>query len=235
MKEILTLIAALISASSCAQAQSPNNLVPQLERLADHGNAEAQYHLGMTYWVGEGVDKDVNKAVKYFESAAAAGDPLGAYKLGCLYDGQDGVMDRDTTKALKYKLMAANAGYALAQQDVASLYAERSEYDPALSWLEKAAKQGTTGALMAYASVHNGAPGIKADPVITAAYFRLYLDRAEGSDKQRDWLKAFEQKLTPEQHDEVSRTVASYRPAPTALTIKALRGVEAAKELAREN
>jgi TPR repeat protein len=235
MKEILVLLAALVSASSCAQAKSPDPLLPKLERLAEHGNAEAQYHLGMAYWVGEGVDKDVSKAVAYFEHAAANGDPLGAYKLGCLYDGQDRIMDRDAAKALTFKLVAANAGYALAQQDVASLYAERSEYDLALKWLEKAARQGTTGALMAYASVHNGAPGITPDPVITAAYFRLYLDRAEGSDKQRDWLQTFEKKLTPEQREAVSKTVAAYRPMPTPLTLKALRGVESAKELVQGN
>lgn len=235
MKAAFFLILALIGASGCGQAQSSSSLVPQLERLAERGNGEAQYHLGMAYWTGEGVPKNVDKAVVYFERAAANGDPLGAYKLGCLYDGQDRVLDRDPTKALKYKLVAANAGYALAQQDVAALYAEKNEYESALQWIDKAAKQGTAGALMTYASIHNGAPGIPSDPVITAAYFQLYLDRAEGDKKQHAWLKAFERKLTQEQREKVHKIVAAYRPLPTPLTVKALRGIEAAKELVGRN
>ena len=225
------LLAALVAASACAGARAPDPLVRQLEQLAERGNGEAQYYLGMAYWVGEGVAKDNAKAVAYFRQAATSGDPLGAYKLGCLYDGQNGVLARDPAKALQYKLIAANAGYALAQQDVAALYAERNDFGSALQWLKKAAAQGTSDALVSYASVHNGAPGITPDPVVTAAYFRLYLNRVEGDEKQRAWLTAFEQKLTPQQRDQARKMVAMYRPAPTALTIKALSGVRAAKKL----
>ena len=227
------LVAMLIGTSACSNAQTPGDLIPQLERLAERGNGEALYHLGMSYWTGTGVKEDVDKAVDYFERAAAAGDPLGAYKLGCLHAGQDGVFDRDAAKALQFKLMAAEAGYALAQQDVAVLYAERKQFAAALDWIEKAARQGTSGALMTYASVYNGAPGISPDPVKTAAYFRLYVDRSDANDTQREWLQSFERKLSADQRKEVSKIVADYRPMPTPLTLKALRGAESAKELIR--
>lgn len=228
------LLSALIVTASCAQAQSGGDLNSRLEQLAERGNGEAQYHLGMIYWTGEGVAKDAGKAIAYFEQAAASGDPLGAYKMGCLYDGQDKVFDRDAARALKFKLVAAEAGYALAQQDVAALYAEQKNFGTALQWLERAAKQGTAGALMSYASIHNGAPGIAPDPAITAAYFQLFLDRGEATDEQRSWLKSFEAKLTQAQRDKARRLVDAYRPAPTPLTLKALSGVEAAQALVDE-
>jgi hypothetical protein len=231
MRAKVILLAALVAASACAGAKASDPLVRKLEQLAERGSGEAQYYLGMAYWVGEGVAKDQGKAVAYFRQAAASGDPLGAYKLGCLYDGQYGLLTRDPTKALEYKSIAANAGYALAQQDVAALYAERSDFGAALQWIKRAAAQGTAGALSTYASVYNGAPGITPDPVITAAYFRLYLDRVGGDEKQRAWLAAFEQKLMPQQRDQARTIVATYRPAPTPLTLKALSGVRAAKEL----
>ena len=229
MKITKLVLASLITVAACSQATATDRLIPKLEKLAARGNGEALYHLGMAYWTGTGVKKDQRNAIDYFRRAAAAGDPLGAYKLGCLFDGQDGVMPRDAVEALKHKKKAADAGYALAQQDVAALYAQQGNFGTAIEWLEKAASQGTSDALLAYSSVHNGAPGIDRDPVKTAAYFRLYLDRTEASSEQRAWLKTFEKKLTAEQRAQSARIVAGYRPQPTALTIKALLGVESAQ------
>jgi uncharacterized protein len=231
MRVQIFLAAALVGISACSNAQPQSDLIPKLERLSQSGNAEAQYHLGMAYWTGTGAPKDVHKAIGYFERAAAAGDPLGAYKMGCLYDGQDNVLPRDTAKALRYKLVAARAGYALAQQDVAALYAGHNDIQPALEWIEKAAAQGTSDALVTYASIYNGAPGITPDPVKTAAYFRLFLERTKASDKQREWLRSFENKMSAEQRRQAAALVDAYQPRPTSLTIKALRGVESAQEL----
>lgn len=227
------LIIALIGVSACSDARSPDTLVPKLEQLAEGGSGEAQYHLGMAYWVGEGVHQDREKALRYFRQAAAAGDPLGAYKLGCLYDSQGNILDRDLNKALQFKLVAAEAGYALAQQDVAALYAQRQEYGEALKWLQRAARQGTPDALLTYASVYNGADGVKPNPAITAAYFRLYLDRHGGTAEQRAWLSSFEHELSPAQREQAKQIRSQYRPAPTSLTLKALSGVEAAENLTR--
>jgi hypothetical protein len=80
----------LIAVGACSNAEPGPNLVLKLEQLANHGNTEARYHLGMIYWTGTGATKDSKRAVSYFEQAAAAGDPLASYKMGCLWDGQGG-------------------------------------------------------------------------------------------------------------------------------------------------
>jgi len=223
---------ALLVLSACGNAQPSEDLIPKLERLATSNNPEAIYHLGMAYQTGAGLPKDPVKALEAFRRAASLGDVLASYKLGCYYDGQGGdLVDVNPDIAMRYKLVAAEAGYALAQQDVAALYAAKGEIATALAWLEKAAAQGWADALATYASVYNGAPGVPPDRVKTAAYFQLFLDRADASDEQRRWLKEFEQRMSPDERKLALEIVHSYRPAPTPLTIKALSGQRAALEL----
>jgi TPR repeat protein len=220
---------------SCGNAQAASDLIPALERLAGQDNAEAIYHLGMAYQTGAGVSEKPAKALEAFRRAAALGDVLASYKLGCFYDGQGGnLVQGDPEIALRHKLVAAEAGYALAQQDVAALYAAQGDLAAAVDWLEKAMLQGWPDALATYASIHNGAEGISTDPVKTAAYFRIFLDRTDASDEQSGWLAEFEQRMTPEQRQQAREIVRSYRAAPTPLTIKALSGQRAAAELISE-
>lgn len=223
---------ALLLLSACANAQPNGDLIPSLEELAASKNAEAIYHLGMAYQTGSGLPKSPVKALAEFRRASALGDVLASYKLGCFYAGQDGdLVKSDPELALRYKLLAAEAGYALAQQDVAALYAAKEEIPRALGWLKKAVAQGVPDALATYASVHNGAPGIQPDRAKTAAYFRLFLDRTEASEKQRLWLNDFEQRMSAEERKRAAEIVRTYRAAPTPLTLKALSGQRAAMEL----
>lgn len=226
------LLAMALIASSCSSARAEDALFDKLVAMAERGNAEALYHVGMAYQTGTGTGEDPKTAFTYFERAAAAGDPLGAYKVGCVWDGQGELVKPDMTKALRYKLVAAEAGYALAQQDVGALYYRQGQTDLALKWLAKAAAQGTQDAIMTYASVHNGAEGIQKNPVITAAYFRIMLNRLEGgSDEQKQWLAKFETDLSPDQRAEATQIAASFQPNPTPITLKALSGLAAAEAL----
>ena len=233
MGEHWRLAAALILAGwvVAAPAQS-DDLIPALERSAGTENAEAIYHLGMAYQTGSGVQPNRQKALDAFRRSAALGDPLGAYKLGCYYSGQgQGLIQDDPDLALRYKLVAAEAGYALAQHDVAALYMRRGEPALAMTWLGKAAAQGVGSSLLAYAKVHNGAPGVARDPAVTAAYYRLYLDRTQANDEQRAQVASFEQGLTATERKKATEIARAFRPAPTALTLKARSGVRAARAL----
>src|ERR1700709_2201179 len=65
--------------------------------LANKGNAEAQYHVGMMHNNGIGTQQDPRQAFEWFQKSTASGDPLGAYKLGCYYDGQGvGIVTSDS-------------------------------------------------------------------------------------------------------------------------------------------
>ena len=113
--------------------------------LANKGDAEAQYHVGMMYNNGIGTQRDIKQAFEWFQKATASNDPLGAYKLGCYYDGQgEGVVANDINEALKYKLIAAKAGYTLAQHDVALLYAKQENFEEAMKWWKAGRRSGTS-------------------------------------------------------------------------------------------
>jgi hypothetical protein len=144
---LFALLALLLCLPQSARAQEA--LPARLEALADAGNAEAAYHLGMLYHLGiEGVAVDRRRALDLFRRSADGGNPLGAYKLGCYYAGQGGdVLAPDEALALRYKLIAAEAGYALAQMEVGRIYSNRGEGAQAVRWFEAAARQGDWTAL----------------------------------------------------------------------------------------
>jgi TPR repeat protein len=221
----------LLAAPACARAEGDPNLVGKLERLAATGNAEALYHLGMSYQTGTGVTQDHQKALTHFRRAETLGDPLAAYKIGCFYAEQDDVLTPDEDQALRYKSIAANAGYALAQSEVAGIYARRGASDAARDWIAKAAAQGTSGALFGFASMHNGKNGLARDGAIVVAYFTLFLRSEEPNEAQRQWLEKERSSLSDAERTRADQIIAAYRPQPSALTLKALSGQRAAEAL----
>jgi len=58
---------------------------------AQHGDATAQFNLGVMYSEGQGVPQDHAKAVHFYRLAAEQGNPQAEYNLGLSYaDGDDG-------------------------------------------------------------------------------------------------------------------------------------------------
>ena len=53
--------------------------------LAEQGNANAQYSLGVLYETGEGVAQDYKTAVKWYTLAAEQGNADAQYNLGDMY------------------------------------------------------------------------------------------------------------------------------------------------------
>jgi TPR repeat protein len=236
-KAKLLAAALLACAPVAAHAQQPQAIVAKLRTLASAGSpairGEAHYHLGMAYHLGLGVAQDAKKALAEFRAAADLGDPLGAYKIGCYYDGQgEGLVEADAAQALRWKLVAAQAGYALAQQDVAAIYARAGDTKTADEWIARAALQGWPEAMAAHASLNNGRNGLPRDDVIVAAWFNLFLNRAQRvTDEQRETLKQLIADLSPEQRAKAEAIVGGFKPAPSPLTIKGLAGFASAEKL----
>ncbi len=57
-----------------------------LTKAAELGDAEAHYQLSVLYDLGEGVEKDMKKAVHHWERAAISGHATARYNLGCIED-----------------------------------------------------------------------------------------------------------------------------------------------------
>jgi uncharacterized protein len=218
------LAAALLLLSTPAIAQIDRAaLAEKLAPLAEGGNAEAAYHLGMMKLLGIGGAKDEAAAKALFAAGAEAGDPLAAYKLGDL--------TTDPAEALRLKAIAAEAGYALAEHDVARLHFEAGETDLALEWLTRSAQQGEAQALRALASLYNS-DAIPKDGARTFAYYTLFMQRlAAPTPAQRDWLTNFSATLSDEDRTRGEAIARDWKVAPTPLTLKARAGLAAADAL----
>jgi TPR repeat protein len=229
--------AATIAAVAAAEAPSPD-LPRRLEQRASAGDAEARYHLGMLYNNGIVVAKDPRRAFALFRESAAAGDPLGHYKLGCYYAGQFGsdVVAPDEGLALRHKLVAAEAGYRLAQLDVANFYAGGKYYALALPWYEAAARQGDAQALYNLSVFARDGLGTARSPARAWAFFRLahLAARGEVSPGAQKSLDSMWQAMTAAQRAGAQRIAATWLTGPTPLTVQALNGLARAEAVAAE-
>ncbi len=59
--------------------------VNNFKQAAKLGHNMAHHMLGVAYMMGEGVDKDIKEAVKWFEGAVDMGLPGAAYSLSMIY------------------------------------------------------------------------------------------------------------------------------------------------------
>lgn len=81
--------------------------ISELKNKAEQGNAEAQYSLGVCYRCGDGVEKNVEEAVKWYRKSAEQGYARAQHNLGICYYNGDGVI-QNNVKALAW----VSAAYA---------------------------------------------------------------------------------------------------------------------------
>jgi uncharacterized protein len=206
--------------------------------LANKGDAEAQYHVGMMYNNGLGTQHDPRQAFEWFQKSAASDDPLGAYKLGCYYAGQfAGVVNPDPEQALKYKRVAATAGYSLAQHDVAAIYSRRGNFEEAVKWLKLAAEQGLDMSFYGLYRSYDEGKGVPRD--LPLAYINLKLalltTRMTVTESTITLVEEMAAKMSEAELAEAQRNIDAWQPRPTALTIKAKGGIEEAEEYLRRS
>src|SRR4051794_7504178 len=225
MKFIVLALSCLLMFSMPAAANDADTFKAMVA-LADKGDAEAQYHVGMMHNNGIGTQQDPRQAFEWFQKATASNDPLGAYKLGCYYDGQGaGIVPFDENEALKYKLVAAKAGYALAQHDVAILYDRQGNPEEALKWWKAAGDQGYPRALYRLSMAYSAGKAVPRDLSLSYAYFKL-----SGLAPKKN-VNEMATLLSKPELEKAEKTVSEWKPQPTPVTIKASSGVRAAEEL----
>jgi TPR repeat protein len=70
--------------------------------LAEQGDSDAQYNLGVMYATGEGVPENDKTAVKWYTKAAEQGYASAQYNLGVMYYNGEGVPENDKTAVKCY-------------------------------------------------------------------------------------------------------------------------------------
>ncbi len=115
------------------------------ESLADSGDAEAAYGMGLLYGNGFGVDMNDDLAIRYYKIAADQGLGDAAFNLAVMHQNGWGV-PMDEVKANEWYAVAADKGNTEAQMALGRYYAMDflDSYDPvvAYKWFSIAAKLG---------------------------------------------------------------------------------------------
>ena len=109
--------------------------------LAEQGNADAQYFIGVMYVKHQ----DDKQAAKWFQKAAVQGNVDAQYNLGMMYSSGSGVL-QDDKQAAKWYQKAAEQGFADAQYFIGVRYAKGSgvhqDYKKSYMWLNLARYNG---------------------------------------------------------------------------------------------
>ncbi len=126
--------------------------------LAEQGEAEAQYNLGVLYDKGQGVPQDDTKAVRWYRLAAGQGNSAAQFNLGVMYANGQGV-PQDDGEALRWYRLAAEQGKASAQNNLGVSYAKGQgvlqDYAQAHMWASLAAAQNQERATKLRAALAN--------------------------------------------------------------------------------
>jgi uncharacterized protein len=132
-----------------AAGQQMPAAIGAFRKAADKGSTSAMVELGVLYSAGSGVPKDDAQARKYFERAAAAGNPQGATNLMTL--SGNAASDSDPAQARALLAKAADANSAEAQFQLGLMMAQGAggpqDDVGARAMFEKAAAQNHPRAL----------------------------------------------------------------------------------------
>lgn len=150
------------------------------------------------------------------------------------YAGQfSGVVPIDHDRALAAKLVAAKEGYFRAQYDVGFYYASIKDFKEAAKWWTTAAEQGDLGSLANLSQVYREGLGVPRNP--QKALELLLLARRMAPREQMAALQpeidALRNEIYTEGIDQAEKAAASWVPRPTALSNRAISGIEEAQKL----
>jgi GAF domain/Sel1 repeat/PilZ domain len=101
--------ASTVSRQSAIDHDAQANSLRSLRSLADRGDADAQWQMGVRYHNGEGVPRDDAQAMQWFQRAAEQGHVIAQATLGAYYWAGRGV-PQDLSKAYLWSYIALAQG-----------------------------------------------------------------------------------------------------------------------------
>jgi localization factor PodJL len=187
--------------------------VEDLKKLAESGDARAQYELGSRYVDGLSVARDPKIATQWLEKASAQGLAPAQYRLGSLYRDGKGLRN-DSKLAHSWFKRAAEQGNARAMHNLAVVLAEgvtgAPDYAGAAEWFQKGAEHGIKDSQFNVAILFARGLGISQDLVQSYKWFAVSAALGdEDAAKKRDEVGA---KLTPEKLEDAKLLAQNYKP-----------------------
>ncbi len=175
----LALVAQGLLTAPIATAQNTPRALGEagLADVAESGDAEAQFQLGLRYYTGKGIKQDAQTGMAWLSKAAAQGHGKAMLVIGSIYeegDAETGIK-QDFAKAVEWYTKAAATDLTEAQFQLALLYLQGKgvKADPAVAgqWLLKAATKGHPPSQSAYAGLLVEGEGVAKNPAKAALWF----------------------------------------------------------------
>ncbi len=209
--QIKALLAVGLLAASVALGQSTD--IDSIRREAEKGNSTAQFKLGHAYDFGDGVAKDHDQAIVWYQKAASQGNASAQTMIGYCYEIGYG-LPQDFVQAAAWFRKAAEKGSAVAEAWLGYSYGAGKGLPQndalAVSWYRKAADQGDSLGQALLGGAYLSGLGVPRDYV--ESYFWTNLALAgdlDGFDSTREQAektrKAAAEHLTAEQIAEVQQ------------------------------
>jgi TPR repeat protein len=134
--------------------------------LAEQGDANSQYNMGLLYARGQGVPQDYEKALAWYQKAANQDVPAAEYNLGVMYANGQGVA-ANPEEARRWFLKAAAKGVGEAVSGLATIYSEGEgafqNYSEAEKYYRQAAQRGVASAAFNLGVMYDVGQGVKPD------------------------------------------------------------------------
>lgn len=175
----LFLVLGLLQSPSYAHALQDSTTI---KRMADHGDATAQFRLGFSYAFGFGVAQDEQQAVFWYRKAAEQGNTDAQKALAGSYISGKGVA-KDVQQAVVWFRKAAEQGDGNAQFRLGASYAFGEgidqDYSQAYVWSSLAAASGVEGAagLRSFMAEKLSQPELAEAKKLAMQYFENYQPR----------------------------------------------------------
>lgn len=176
--------------------------------LAEQGDANSQYNMGLLCARGQGVAQDYKQAITWYQKAAEQDVPAAEYNLGVMYANGQGVTVNQA-EASKWFLKAAQQGVGDAASGLATIYSEGDgafkNYNEAAKWYRTAADQGIASAAFSLGVMYDIGQGVAqnyaeafkwyhqaADAGYAPAMTNIAILYYNGQGVKRDLMQSFE-------------------------------------------
>lgn len=165
--------------------------VEALLRVARQGKPDAQTKVGHAYRDGDGVQRNIEEAIKWYTSASVQQEPEALHALGLLHCNGNGVL-QDFPESKTFFKRASDLGFADASEILALLaghgMGEIQDLPLSHQWTLKAAEQGKPSAMLRCARQYERGEGVEPD---LKEAFGWYLRAAESGLPEAQHLVGF--------------------------------------------
>ncbi len=195
MKRVLYYLAAAVFLSGAARADFQAGLAAyrqgdyatalrEWQPVAEQGDANAQYNMGLLCALGQGVPQDFKRAAEWYEKAARQGVAAAQYNLGVIYANGQGV-PQNVTEAREWFTKAAEQGVAQAEDSLGYFYGSGQgipkNFAEAEKWYRRAAEKGIASAQFNLGVMYDLGQGVERDYGEALKWYRKAAAQGYGS------------------------------------------------------